>query len=217
MLIVGIAGGTGAGKTTVVRKLMSQLPKDKVALLPQDNYYRDNSHLPLEERQKLNFDHPSSIEFELLAAHLEQLRAGNPIEMPIYSYLTCTRSHDHIPVMPREVVVVEGILILTSELLREQLGIKVFVDAEPDDRLMRCIQRDILERGRNVREVMERYEHTVKPMHTQFIEPSKRFADQVSGDVTLIEYPDMAHEPHNEPEQEEVMAEVLAWLTPRLG
>ena len=93
MLIVGIAGGTGAGKTTVVRKLMSQLPKDKVALLPQDNYYRDNSHLPLEERQKLNFDHPSSIEFELLAAHLEQLRAGNPIEMPIYSYLTCTRPH----------------------------------------------------------------------------------------------------------------------------
>lgn len=179
MLIVGIAGGTGAGKTTVVRKLMSQLPKDKVALLPQDNYYRDNSHLPLEERQKLNFDHPSSIEFELLAAHLEQLRAGNPIEMPIYSYLTCTRSRDHIPVMPREVVVVEGILILTSELLREQLGIKVFVDAEPDDRLMRCIQRDILERGRNVREVMERYEHTVKPMHTQFIEPSKRFADLI--------------------------------------
>ena len=179
MLIVGIAGGTGAGKTTVVRKLMSQLPKDKVALLPQDNYYRDNSHLPLEERQKLNFDHPSSIEFELLAAHLEQLRAGNPIEMPIYSHLTCTRSHDHIPVMPREVVVVEGILILTSELLREQLGIKVFVDAEPDDRLMRCIQRDILERGRNVREVMERYEHTVKPMHTQFIEPSKRFADLI--------------------------------------
>jgi uridine kinase len=179
MLIVGIAGGTGAGKTTVVRKLMSQLPKDKVALLPQDNYYRDNSHLPLEERQKLNFDHPSSIEFELLAAHLEQLRAGKPIEMPIYSYLTCTRSHDHIPVVPREVVVVEGILILTSELLREQLGIKVFVDAEPDDRLMRCIQRDILERGRNVREVMERYEHTVKPMHTQFIEPSKRFADLI--------------------------------------
>lgn len=179
MLIVGIAGGTGAGKTTVVRKLMSQLPKDKVALLPQDNYYRDNSHLPLEERQKLNFDHPSSIEFELLAAHLEQLRAGNPIEMPIYSYLTCTRSHDNIPVVPREVVVVEGILILTSELLREQLGIKVFVDAEPDDRLMRCIQRDILERGRNVREVMERYEHTVKPMHTQFIEPSKRFADLI--------------------------------------
>lgn len=179
MLIVGIAGGTGAGKTTVVRKLMSQLPKDKVALLPQDNYYRDNSHLPLEERQKLNFDHPSSIEFELLAAHLEQLRAGNPIEMPIYSYLTCTRSHDYIPVVPREVVVVEGILILTSELLREQLGIKVFVDAEPDDRLMRCIQRDILERGRNVREVMERYEHTVKPMHTQFIEPSKRFADLI--------------------------------------
>ena len=179
MLIVGIAGGTGAGKTTVVRKLMSQLPKDKVALLPQDNYYRDNSHLPLEERQKLNFDHPSSIEFELLAAHLEQLRAGNPIEMPIYSYLTCTRSHDHIPVVPREIVVVEGILILTSELLREQLGIKVFVDAEPDDRLMRCIQRDILERGRNVREVMERYEHTVKPMHTQFIEPSKRFADLI--------------------------------------
>lgn len=179
MLIVGIAGGTGAGKTTVVRKLMNQLPAEKVALMPQDNYYRDNSHLPLEERQKLNFDHPSAIEFELLAAHLEQLRSGQPVEMPIYSYLTCTRSTDHIPVTPKEVVVVEGILILTNETLRQQLGIKVFVDADPDDRLMRCIQRDILERGRNVREVMERYLHTVKPMHNQFIEPSKRFADLI--------------------------------------
>lgn len=177
MLVVGIAGGTGAGKSTVVRKIMERLPKDKVALMPQDNYYKDNGHLELSERQKLNFDHPSTIEFELLVAHLDALKRGEAIEMPLYSYITCTRSADTVRVLPHDVVVVEGILIMTNPALREFLDIKVFVDAEPDDRLMRCIQRDILERGRNVREVLERYEKTVKPMHNQFIEPSKRYAD----------------------------------------
>lgn len=177
MLIVGIAGGTGAGKSTVVRRIMKQLPPDKVGLLPQDNYYRDNSHLPLEERQKLNFDHPDSIEFELLLHHLEELKKGNTIQMPTYSYLTCTRNEETIAIIPRDVIVVEGILIMSNRQMREMLDIKVFVDAEPDDRLLRCIQRDILERGRDVREVLSRYEHTVKPMHEQFIEPVKRFAD----------------------------------------
>lgn len=177
MLIVGIAGGTGAGKSTVVRKIMERLPKDRVALMPQDNYYRDRSDLPLSERQKLNFDHPSALEFELLVHHLEQLRNGNSIEMPIYSYLTCTRSIETVPITPKDVVVVEGILILGHLPLRQMLDIKVFVDADADDRLIRCIQRDILERGRNVREVLERYERTVKPMHSQFIEPSKQYAD----------------------------------------
>lgn len=177
MLIVGIAGGTGAGKSTVVRRIMKQLPPDKVGLLPQDNYYRDNSHLPLEERQKLNFDHPDSIEFELLLHHLEELKKGNTIQMPTYSYLTCTRNEETITIIPRDVIVVEGILIMSNRQMREMLDIKVFVDAEPDDRLLRCIQRDILERGRDVREVLARYEHTVKPMHEQFIEPVKRFAD----------------------------------------
>jgi uridine kinase len=177
MLIVGIAGGTGAGKSTVVRKIMDKLPKDKVALIPQDNYYKDNSHLELAARQQLNFDHPSAIEFELIVEHLNALKQGNMVQMPMYSYLTCTRSHETVLLNPKDVVVVEGILIMTNPALRDLLDIKVFVDAEPDERLMRCIQRDILERGRSVREVLERYERTVKPMHNQFIEPSKRYAD----------------------------------------
>jgi uridine kinase len=177
MLIVGIAGGTGAGKSTVVRKIMDKLPKDKVALIPQDNYYKDNSHLELTARQQLNFDHPSAIEFELIVEHLNALKQGNMVQMPMYSYLTCTRSHETVLLNPKDVVVVEGILIMTNPALRDLLDIKVFVDAEPDERLMRCIQRDILERGRSVREVLERYERTVKPMHNQFIEPSKRYAD----------------------------------------
>ncbi len=177
MLVVGIAGGTGAGKSTVVRKIMDRLPKEKVALVPQDNYYKDNSHLSLSDRQKLNFDHPSAIEFELLVEHIQQLKNGGNIEMPMYSYLTCTRSHETVSLTPQGVTVVEGILIFTNPALRDLLDIKVYVDADPDDRLMRCIQRDILERGRSVREVLERYEHTVKPMHNQFIEPTKRYAD----------------------------------------
>ncbi len=177
MLIVGIAGGTGAGKTTVVRKIMEQLPKDKVALIPQDNYYKDNAHLPLEERKQLNFDHPSSIDFELLSQHLKSLKANQKIQVPTYSYLTCTRNEETIPIEPKRVIVVEGILILSIKELRPFLDIKVFVDADADDRLLRCIQRDILQRGRGVAEVLERYEKTVKPMHNQFIEPSKRYAD----------------------------------------
>lgn len=177
MLIVGIAGGTGSGKTTVVKKLMNVLPGGEVIVMPQDSYYRDNSHLPLEERQKINFDHPDSVEFPLLISHLNQLRHGKPVEMPIYSYLTCIRAKETITVKPARVVLVEGILILADQGLRDILDIKVFVDADADDRLGRVIQRDIVERGRSVMKVLERYHDTVKPSHLQFIEPSKRYAD----------------------------------------
>ena len=177
MLIIGIAGGTGSGKTTVVKKLINLLPENQVVILPQDSYYRDSSDKPLEERLEMNFDHPDSIEWELLAKHLKELKSGNSIEQPIYSYLTCTRAKETIPINPCKVVIVEGILILSSPELREMLNLKVFVDADADDRLIRVINRDIVERGRSVNKVMERYEHTVKPMHLQFIEPTKRFAD----------------------------------------
>lgn len=177
MLIIGIAGGTGSGKTTVVRKIIERFAEGEVVVLPQDSYYRDSSHLPLEERLEMNFDHPDSIEFELLVKHLKDLRKGKTIEQPIYSYLTCTRADETIPVKPCHVIIVEGILILTNPELRKMLDIKVFVDADADDRLIRVINRDIVERGRSVNKVMERYEGTVKPMHLQFIEPTKRFAD----------------------------------------
>jgi uridine kinase len=177
MLIVGIAGGTGSGKTTVVRKITEVFPADEVVVLPQDSYYRDNRHISLEERQLMNFDHPESLEFDLLVSHLKELKAGRQIEMPVYSYLTCLRSAETIHVEPARVVVVEGILILADAGLRQMLDIKVFVDADADDRLGRVIQRDIIERGRTVMQVLERYHDTVKPSHLQFIEPSKRYAD----------------------------------------
>jgi uridine kinase len=179
MLIIGIAGGTGSGKTTVVRKILERLPEGEVVILPQDSYYKDSSHLPLEERLEINFDHPDSIEFELLVKHLKDLRKGKQIEQPIYSYLTCTRAVETIPVNPCHVIIIEGILVLTNPELRKMMDLKVFVDADADDRLIRVINRDIVERGRSVNKVMERYENTVKPMHLQFIEPSKRFADLI--------------------------------------
>jgi uridine kinase len=177
MLIVGLAGGTGSGKTTVVRKIMQMFPNNEVVVIPQDSYYRDNKGIPLEERQKINFDHPDSVEFELLIEDLKKLKKGKSIQMPIYSYLTCLRSNETIPIRPALVVLVEGILILTDPGLRKMLDIKVFVDADADDRLGRVIQRDIIERGRSVMMVLERYHDTVKPSHLQFIEPSKRYAD----------------------------------------
>ena len=177
MLIVGIAGGTGSGKTTVVRKVMERFPTEEVIVMPQDAYYKDNSLIPLEERQKINFDHPDSVEFSLLIDHLDRLRKGSTVEMPIYSYLTCLRSKETITIKPARVVLVEGILILADQGLRNMLDIKVFVDADPDDRLGRVIKRDIVERGRSVLKVLERYHDTVKPSHLQFIEPSKRYAD----------------------------------------
>ncbi len=177
MLIIGIAGGTGSGKTTVVKKIMEKLPTDEVVVLTQDSYYKDNSNLPIEQRQKINFDHPDSLEFDLLIDHLKKLKNGQQIEQPIYSYLTCTRAEETITVKPKDVVIVEGILVLHNETLRNMFGIKVFVHADADDRLNRVIKRDIIERGRSVNKVLERYDASVKPMHMQFIEPSKIYAD----------------------------------------
>jgi len=179
MFIIGIAGGTGSGKTTVVNKILERIPASRVALVPQDSYYKDSSHLPMEVRQQINFDHPDSLEFELLVDHLRQMKRGKTVEQPIYSYLSCTRSEETIRVEPRDVVIVEGILIYTHMPLVKEIDLKVFVDADADDRLGRVIQRDMQERGRNVEQVLERYELTVKPMHLQFIEPSKRVADVI--------------------------------------
>lgn len=177
MFVIGIAGGTGSGKTTVVKKIRRQLDRDQVSFLAQDSYYKDNGHLPVKERQLINFDHPDSIEFDLLTDHIRHLKNGEAVDQPTYSYLTCTRQEEVIPVVPRPVIIIEGILIYTYKPLVELIDIKVFVDADADDRLSRVIQRDMSERGRTAEIVLERYEKTVKPMHLQFIEPSKRYAD----------------------------------------
>ena len=177
MLIIGIAGGTGSGKTTVVNKIIERLAEKDVTIISQDAYYRDNSDLPLEERQKINFDHPDALEFELLVEHLRKLKRGETIQEPIYSYLTCTRSDDTTTIVPRKAIIVEGILVLWPKELRKLMDIKVFVDCEADVRLSRVIERDLIERGRDVYQVLRRYEETVRPSHLQFIEPTKRYAD----------------------------------------
>jgi uridine kinase len=179
MLIIGIAGGSGSGKSTVVNKIASSLPPGSVAIISQDAYYKDNGHLTPEEKVSINFDHPSAIEFNLLIKHLDQLKAGHSIEMPIYSYVTCARSKETITILPKGVIIVEGILILNSPRLRDRIDIKIFVDADSDDRLIRIIRRDIVERGRTYIQVLDHYEQYVKPMHMQFIEPTKRYADLI--------------------------------------
>lgn len=179
MLIIGIAGGTGSGKTTVVNKIVSSFPAGEVAVIPQDSYYKDSSHIPPEERSKINFDEPAAIEWSLLVEQLKQLKDGKPIEMPTYSYLTCTRQKETVHVEPRDVIIVEGILVLTDPVLREMMDVKCFVDADADDRLIRVIARDCIERGRTPQMVIDRYEDVLKPMHCLYIEPSKRFADLI--------------------------------------
>ncbi len=178
MLIIGIAGGTGSGKTTVVRKLKKLLKPEDIVVIPQDSYYKDSSGLTPEQKAVHNFDHPNSIDFDLLISHLKKLKSGESVEQPVYSYITCSRSTtETVHVEPATIIIVEGILIFTSEELRKMFDVLVFVDADADDRLGRVIARDIVERGKDVEWVLRRYQQTVKPMHLQFIEPSKRYAD----------------------------------------
>lgn len=179
MLIIGIAGGTGSGKTTVVNKIINSLPQGEVAVMPQDSYYKDSSHVPIEDRCKINFDEPDSIEWTLLVKHLKELKEGKNIEMPTYSYLTCTRQPETVKIEPCDVVIVEGILVLNDEELRDMMDVKVFVDADPDDRLIRVIARDCVERGRTPKMVINRYQDVLKPMHQLYIEPTKKYADLI--------------------------------------
>lgn len=179
MIIIGIAGGTGSGKSTVAKEILSQLPDGDIAFLPQDSYYKDSSHLPMDKRIEINFDHPDSIEFDLLISHIKELKKGNSVQQPIYSYITCSRAEETVLIKPAKIIVVEGILIFTDKELRKLMDLKIFVDADADDRLIRVINRDIVERGRSVNSVIERYQKVLKPMHLQFIEPTKRYADLI--------------------------------------
>jgi uridine kinase len=177
MLIIGIAGGTGSGKTTVVHQIMNELPETEVGVISQDSYYKENHNLSFEERALINFDHPRAIDFELLVMQLKDLKAGKTIEQPVYSFITHNRTDDTIVTHPRKVMIVEGILILTNPELRDLFDVKIFVHADSDERLIRRLKRDIAERGRDMEEVLNRYQTTLKPMHQQFIEPTKVFAD----------------------------------------
>ena len=177
MLIIGIAGGTGCGKTTVVNQILHELPEGEVGIISQDSYYNDNSHLSYNERANINFDHPRSIDFDLLATHLKALKKGKNIHQPVYSFVKHNRTGDTILTHPRKVMIVEGILILTNPELRDMFDVKIFVHADTDERLIRRLKRDISERGRDINEVLTRYQTTLKPMHDQFIEPMKEYAD----------------------------------------
>ena len=177
MLIIGIAGGTGSGKTTVVHQIMNELPETEVGIISQDSYYKENSNLSFDERSLINFDHPRAIDFDLLVKHLQELKAGNNIDQPVYSFVTHNRTDDTIYTHPRKVMIVEGILILANPELRDLFDVKIFVHADSDERLIRRLKRDIAERGRDMDEVLNLFQTTLKPMHQQFIEPTKAFAD----------------------------------------
>ena len=179
MLIIGIAGGTGSGKTTVVNQIVNQLPLGEVCVISQDSYYKETSDLSYEARTKINFDHPRAIDFELIVSDLKKLKAGKTIHQPVYSFVTHNRTEDFLKTHPRKVVIVEGILIFNNEELRDLFDIKIFVHADADERLIRRVKRDINERGRDINEVLNRYQDTLKPMHQQFIEPTKNFADMI--------------------------------------
>ena len=179
MYIIGIAGGTGSGKTTVVRKIVETLPKTKVAVIPQDSYYNCNDGIPMEERRKINFDHPNAFDWDLLISQINDLREGRAIEQPTYSYIESNRLPETIHIEPCEVIIIEGIMALCRPELRDLMDLKLFVDADPDDRLMRVIARDMAERGRTAQMVMDRYVDVLKPMHLEFIEPTKRYADLI--------------------------------------
>ena len=179
MYIIGIAGGTGSGKTTVVKKILETLPTDRVALIPQDSYYNDTTHLTPEERKHINFDHPDAFDWKLLTQQIQALRQGKSIEQPTYSYIISNRLPETVHVEPCEVIIIEGIMALWKRQLRDLMDLKIFVDADPDERLIRVIQRDTVERGRTTQMVLDRYLDVLKPMHEEFIEPTKRYADLI--------------------------------------
>ena len=177
MYIIGIEGGTASGKTTVVKEIVNSLPNGEVVVIPQDSYYKDSSHVPAEERQYINFDHPDAFDWDLLVEQITMLRQGKAIDQPTYSYITSTRQPETVHIEPSKVIIIEGIMALVSPQLRELMDLKIFVDAADDDRLMRLIRRDIVERGRTAEMVLSRYERIVKAMHEEFIEPTKKYAD----------------------------------------
>ena len=179
MLTIGIAGGSGSGKTTAVKKIVKALPDNAVVVMPQDAYYYDNGHLTPEEKLKINFDHPNSIEWGLLKDHLDRLKTGESIPMPMYNYVTCARSKDVIQVAPKRIIIIEGIMILTQPEVRDRLDIKLFVATDSDERLIRIVRRDIIKRGRSYDDVLLHYQKYVKPMHREFIEPTKMYADVI--------------------------------------
>jgi uridine kinase len=176
-LILGVAGGSGSGKTTVVENIVAGIGKEKILLIEHDSYYRDLSHLPLEDRKKQNFDHPSSLETELMIRHLSALRGGYKVDIPVYDFVAHTRTEKTIPASPKNIILIDGILIFSEPKLRNLMDIKLFVDTDDDVRLLRRLRRDILERGRNFNGVLNQYENFVRPMHLEFVEPSKRYAD----------------------------------------
>ncbi len=179
MLIIGIAGGSGSGKSTFVKRIMENVESDEYSIMPQDNYYKDHSHLPMDVRVQQNFDHPNAIAFNLLIEQVKLLKQGRAIEMPTYSHITCTRNKETIPIKPCKILIIEGIMVLAKDDLVDLLDMKFFVDADNDDRFIRCVKRDIEERGRTFESVVSRYYETVKPMYNQFIEPSKQKADLI--------------------------------------
>ncbi len=179
MYVIGIAGGSGSGKTTLVDSVLRRIPCEEIAVLPQDAYYHDSSHLPLEERQQLNFDHPNSIEWELMLKDIRRLKQGFEVQRPTYSYLTCSRQQETVLVQPKKILLVEGILIYTFLPLCAEMDMKIFLEVPADRRLTRIIERDMQSRGRTAGEVIDRYYKTVRPMHQEFIEPSRRQADML--------------------------------------
>ncbi|MBE3597427.1 MAG: uridine kinase [Limnochordaceae bacterium] len=178
-VFIGIAGGTGSGKTTVARAILARVPRARAVLLEQDAYYKDQSHLPLDERRRVNYDHPAAFDTDLLVAHLDELAAGRPIEKPLYDFTTYTRTGATVRVAPADIVIVEGILVLEDARVRERLDIKLFVDTDADVRVLRRLLRDIQERGRTLESVVSQYLETVRPMHLQFVEPTRRYADLI--------------------------------------
>ena len=176
-IVIGVAGGTGSGKTTVSQAILSRVGSQRIAFLQHDSYYRELSHLAAEERSQINFDHPNSLDNDLLVQHLDELCRGNAVEVPIYDFTTDNRCADVMHVLPQPVVVVEGILIFAERALRDRMDVKIYVDADADMRFIRRLQRDIAERGRSIQAVVDQYLNTVRPMHLEFVEPTKRYAD----------------------------------------